>query len=170
MRSNWDLRKSMVQPSLAVHGPDETSGGGHPARYTEMFLISSYASISLARIASSVLNARSDFSIAVITPVTFSVLPVARSSTALLASCCRRETSSMLFFSTSEKLAPPSDGPDERAGCRPAPAALPTFRLSRPLIIRSSARPARGRHRRRREAWINSFVDRCQDRILDAAQ
>src|SRR4051794_22220221 len=36
MRSNWDLRKSMVQPSLAVHGPDETRGG-HPARVDRLW-------------------------------------------------------------------------------------------------------------------------------------
>src|SRR3954454_2976420 len=75
--------------------------------YTEMPLISSYASMSFARIASSVLNAMSDFSIAVMTPVTSSFFPVARSCTAWLASCCRRETSLMLFLSASAKLAPP---------------------------------------------------------------
>src|SRR3954468_10715620 len=63
--------------------------------------------MSFARIASSVLNAMSDFSIAVMTPVTSSLFPVARSCTAWLASCCRRETSLMLFLSASAKLAPP---------------------------------------------------------------
>ena len=93
----------MERQARSARADNEDTGFG----YTEIPLISSYASISLARIASSVLNARSDFSTAVITPLMLSVFPSARFCTALLASCCSRDTSSMLCFSVSAKLAPP---------------------------------------------------------------
>src|SRR4051812_20674019 len=88
--------------------------------------------MSLARIARSVLNARSDFSIAVMTPVTSSVFPVARSSTALLASCWSLETSSMLCLSVSAKEAP-DEGAADLAPVRPS-FPMPRL-LSTPLIM-----------------------------------
>src|SRR5437588_2101648 len=86
--------------------------------------------------AKSVLNARSPFSTAVITPVTSSFLPVARSSTALLASCWSLETSSRLLLSMSAKLPAPVAGPEEPVPrATPWPASFPTRLFSTPLII-----------------------------------
>src|SRR5687767_2431881 len=115
---------------------------GQEADHTWIDLISSYASMSLARIASSVLNARSAFSIAVMTPLTFSVLPAARSSTACVASCCRRVTSSMLFFSESAKLAPLAGAPEaDLAAGAPTPLAPPRdVKLFVPLIMSPTGR------------------------------
>jgi hypothetical protein len=78
--------------------------------------------MSFARMARSVLNAISLFSIAVITPVTSSVLPVARFSTACEASCCSFETSLMLFLSVSAKLDPPALPAPLDPGVTPPPA------------------------------------------------
>src|SRR4051812_17707534 len=95
--------------------------------------------MSLARMAKSVLKARSDFSTAVMTPLTLSVLPVMASSTARVASSCNFETSSMLLRSVSEKLAPPVSPGDAAAfpATLPMPPTLP--RLLTPLIIVGSA-------------------------------
>src|SRR6184192_2680069 len=95
--------------------------------------------MSFERIARSVLKAKSDFSTAVMTPLTLSVLPVMASSTARLASSCNLETSSMLLRSVSEKLAPPVSPGD----CVDLPAASPTrptfAKLFTPLIMPTTA-------------------------------
>src|SRR5688572_2988294 len=113
--------------------------------------------------ARSVLNARSDFSIALMTPATSSVLPVARSWTAWLASCWSLATSLMLSLSMSEKLAPPTPSPPVLAGLT-APAPPATFPRDRllltPSIMGSRDQPeGRGDHGLARLQQVAAVVE-----------